>query len=228
MTRTPVLRLAGVTKTYPGPLTVLHGIDLEIAAGESVAIVGPSGSGKTTLLHIMGTLDRATTGEVAIAGAEVDSLDDAALAALRAFRIGFVFQQFFLVEALTAQENVAAGLLYTGTPRAQRLAVAAEALGRVGLAARVRHPARALSGGERQRVAVARALAGDPAIVLADEPTGNLDTRTGAEIVAMLRALHAGGTTLVTITHDPEVAAAMARQVTIRDGRIVTDTRPVA
>jgi putative ABC transport system ATP-binding protein len=221
MSAEAVLQLRDVTETYPGPLTVLHGIDLTIAPGEAVAIVGPSGSGKTTLLHIMGTLDRATSGAVSIAGRDVGSLPDRELAALRAFRIGFVFQQFFLVETLTALENVAAGLLYTGLPRSDRATFAVDALDRVGLAARRGHLAKALSGGERQRVAIARALLGSPAVVFADEPTGNLDTKTGTEIVRLLHGLNDDGTTVVTITHDPDVAAAMSRKVTLRDGRIV-------
>ena len=217
------LELARVVKRYPGPVDALRGVDLAVEPGELVAVVGPSGSGKTTLLQIMGTLDRATTGRVRIAGHDVTELGDGDLAALRAHRIGFVFQQFFLLETLSALENAASGLLYTGTPAARRRQLAVDALERVGLGDRLHHPASKLSGGERQRVAIARAVVGRPAIVFADEPTGNLDTATGAEIVALLRTLNRDGTTIVVVTHDPEVAGALPRRVTMRDGLIESD-----
>jgi putative ABC transport system ATP-binding protein len=217
------LELARVVKRYPGPVDALRGVDLVVEPGELVAVVGPSGSGKTTLLQIMGTLDRATTGRVRIAGHDVTELGDGDLAALRAHRIGFVFQQFFLLETLSALENAASGLLYTGTPAARRRRLAVDALERVGLGDRLHHPASKLSGGERQRVAIARAVVGRPAIVFADEPTGNLDTATGAEIVALLRTLNRDGTTIVVVTHDPEVAGALPRRVTMRDGLIESD-----
>jgi len=222
----PVLDLRGVTRRYPGdpPVDAVRDVDLRVFPGELAAIIGPSGSGKSTLLHLMGTLDRPTAGEILVTGQPVGRLSDAALSGLRAWRIGFVFQQFFLLDGETAVENVASGMLYRGWSRADRLAAADTALDRVGLTHRRSHRPTQLSGGERQRVAIARALAGGPAIVLADEPTGNLDTTTGGEILALLHALHdRDGTTIAVITHDRGIAAEMPRRVELLDGRIVRD-----
>ena len=221
------LALAGVTKEDPGtpPVWALRGVDLVIDDGELVSIVGPSGSGKSTLLHVIGTLDRATAGTVHVAGYDVAELSDTRLSALRSRHLGFVFQQFFLLAGETALDNVADGLLYTGMPLADRRREAMTALDKVGLAHRSSHMATKLSGGERQRVAIARALIGRPRIVLADEPTGNLDSKTGAAIVQLLEDLNDEGTTIVVITHDRDIADEFPRQVSLLDGRIERDER---
>jgi putative ABC transport system ATP-binding protein len=222
----PVLELAGVAKEYPGdpPVTALAGVDLRIGQGELVAIVGPSGSGKSTMLHVMGTLERPTRGLVRVAGQDTSAMTDSQLSGLRAWRLGFVFQQFFLQDGLSVVDNVAGGLLYRGGRAADRRLAAEVAIERVGLSHRAGHRPNQLSGGEQQRAAIARALAGWPALVMADEPTGNLDTATGASILDLLAELHRDGTTIVVITHDRDVAAAMQRHIEIRDGRILNDT----
>ena len=221
-----VLALRNAGRTYPGtpPVESLRGVDLTVRTGEMVAVAGPSGSGKTTLLNLAAGLDRPTGGSVRLAGQVIEGLSDRRLSGLRAYALGVVFQQFFLLEQLSSVENVATGLLYRGMPAAERRRAAAEALHRVGLAHRAGHPAGKLSGGERQRVAIARALVGRPALILGDEPTGNLDSGTGEQILSLLRDLHTGGVTLLVITHDATVAAACPRRVELRDGRIVADT----
>jgi putative ABC transport system ATP-binding protein len=221
-----VLFLDNAGRTYAGtpPVESLRGVNLSVRAGEMVAVVGPSGSGKTTLLNLAAGLDRPTSGSVRLAGHAVEELSDASLSGLRAYALGVVFQQFFLMEQLSSVDNVANGLLYRGVPTKQRRQAAAEVLDRVGLGHRADHPAGKLSGGERQRVAIARALIGRPALVLADEPTGNLDSANGAQILTLLRDLHADGVTLLLITHDATVAGACPRRVDLHDGRIVADT----
>jgi putative ABC transport system ATP-binding protein len=221
----PALELRGVGKTYlpPVSVTALAGVDLIVEVGETVAITGPSGSGKSTLLNVLGTLERPTSGSVLVAGTDTSKLSDRELSGLRAWQIGFVFQEFHLLEHLTVLDNVATGLLYRGWPARQRRRAAAAALERVGLTARSRHRPSQLSGGERQRTAIARAVAGEPAILLADEPTGNLDSATGAEIIRLIAGLAGPRTTVLVITHDGTVAAAMRREVRLRDGRLIAD-----
>ena len=220
------LELAAATREHPGspPVIALRSVTLTIGEGEFAALVGPSGSGKTTLLAIAGTLERPTSGQVRIAGTPVGQLPDRELASVRAYRIGFVFQQFFLVPTLSALDNVASGLLYRGLSAAQRRQAAADALARVGLAHRAEHRPSELSGGEQQRAAIARALVGSPSLILADEPTGSLDTASGQGILALLTDLNAGGATILVATHNPEIAGAVPRTVRLRDGAIESDT----
>ena len=218
-----MLGLQEVSKEFPGGVRALRGVSIDIAAGERVAVVGPSGSGKTTMLTVLGTLERASSGAVTVAGRSIESASDNELAGLRAHQIGFVFQSFHLQEALSAVDNVATGMLYSGVSTAQRRAAAREALEQVGLGHRLDHRPVALSGGERQRVAIARAVAKSPAILLADEPTGNLDSRSGGEVLSLLHELTDGGSTLVLITHDPAVAESFPRRLHMRDGEIVSD-----
>jgi putative ABC transport system ATP-binding protein len=222
-----VLELDGVTKVYgeQPPVTALRGVSFAVRPGELVAIVGPSGSGKSTLLHVMGTLERPSSGLVRIGGVEAARLSDRDVSLLRAREIGFVFQQFFLAEHATARENVADGLLYAGVPAAERRRRADEALDRVGLSDRASFKPTRLSGGERQRIAIARALVGRPAIVLADEPTGNLDSATGASIMALIRELNDAAATIIIITHDARLADQLPRQIRMLDGQVVSDTR---
>ena len=222
---TALIQLTDVVRSYGSPpVTALAGVSLTIEEGEFVAIVGASGSGKSTLLNLIGTLDRPTAGSIRIGGLDTGTLSDAELSALRSRRIGFVFQQFHLRDGVTALENVADGLLYTGAPRTERRERARTALERVGLSHRLTHLPHQLSGGERQRVAIARAVIGDPPLLLADEPTGNLDSGSGESIVELLHSLHSMGTSIVVITHDVGLAARLPRRVAIRDGVVLSDS----
>jgi putative ABC transport system ATP-binding protein len=219
----PVIELDDVHRTYPGGVRAVRGVSLRIAPASLTALVGPSGSGKSTLLHLMGTLDLPSAGTVRLDGHDVAAMDDRRLSRLRGRRIGFVFQRFHLPGGVPATEIVADGLLYAGVRRGDRLAAAAEVLRQVGLGHRLDHRPHQLSGGEQQRVAVARAMVGRPSVLLADEPTGNLDTASGSEVMALLRDLRRSGTAVVVITHDPEIAAMLPRRIAVRDGRVVSD-----
>ncbi|MFE3719265.1 ABC transporter ATP-binding protein [Streptomyces cyaneofuscatus] len=224
----PVIELRDATKSYPGGVHALRAVNLTVHAGELLAVVGPSGSGKSTMLNVMGTLDKPTTGTVEVAGYDVSALSDARLSALRARHIGFVFQHFHLAPGRDAVDNVADGLLYAGVPLKERRRRAREALAQVRLAHRASHTPDQLSGGEKQRVAIARALVGAPGLLLADEPTGALDTASGAIVMELLHELNASGTTVCVITHDHEIADALPRRVRFKDGEIVSDTRSTA
>ena len=219
------LRLRDVVKEYPGGVHALRGVSVEVEDGDRVAVAGPSGSGKTTMLTVLGTLERPTAGSVQVAGRDVVAASDVELAGLRAFEIGFVFQGFHLQETMTALDNVATGMLYMGAPARERREAARIALQRVGLGQRMAHRPQQLSGGERQRVAIARAIAKRPAIILADEPTGNLDSRSGREVISLLHELAADGASLVLITHDEQIAATFPRRISMQDGEIVGDER---